>query len=143
MRIEHKTVTIDAVVWQPPHGAQHQQLVDELVESMRARGWVGRPIPISCPSGELDAQSWAWTGSHRAEAVRRLIEERGCVEVDLLMLIAEDQRDRVELEMARCGARSEHSRRLEAKMLADVYPCCQALVEALEEEHAAFEARYG
>jgi len=64
---------------EPPHGVRDQKKLDSLVESMKEKGWVGRPILAY----DIGRGPEALTGSHRIQAARKAgIDEIPVVMVD-------------------------------------------------------------
>ena len=51
----------------PLHAVDRPMALEELVESMQARGWVGQPLLVI---ERTDGSLQAWTGSHRIQAAR-------------------------------------------------------------------------
>jgi hypothetical protein len=64
---------------EPPHGVRDEKKLDSLVESMKEKGWVGRPILAY----DIGRGPEALTGSHRIQAARKAgIDEIPVVMVD-------------------------------------------------------------
>lgn len=142
MRVDRRFIEVRAVAWAPPHGASHEAHVEWILASLREHGWRGRPLILTCPSGQVDEAAWAWTGSHRAEALRRLLLERESVVIEALLLVPDGSSgalavELLEIEYARRCQKGQRQREMAAEDLAAYYPCCQLLVDALAEEFAA------
>lgn len=60
-------LAIDPHDIRPLHSIDRPVALEELVESMQANGWVGRPLLVI---ERTDGTFQAWTGTHRIQAAR-------------------------------------------------------------------------